>query len=36
MLIEFFMLRDKHSVNELVPILIDKGKDNIFKLRCKK
>jgi len=36
MLIEFFMLRDKHSVNELVPILIDKGRDNIFKLRCKK
>jgi mannose/fructose-specific phosphotransferase system component IIA len=36
MLIEFFMLRDKHSVNELVPILIDKGRNNIFKLRCKK
>lgn len=35
MLIEFFMLREKHSVNELVPILIKKGKDNIIQLRCK-
>ena len=35
MLIEFFMLRDKHTANELIPILIEKGKDNIIKLRCK-
>jgi PTS system mannose-specific IIA component len=34
-LIEFFMLRDKHSVNELVPILMEKGKDNIIQLRCR-
>ncbi len=32
MLIEFFMLRDKHNAHELVPILIKKAHDNIFKL----
>lgn len=32
MLIEFFMLRNKHSAAELVPILIKKAHDNIFKL----
>jgi mannose/fructose-specific phosphotransferase system component IIA len=36
MLIEFFMLRDKCSARDLVPILIEKGKDNIIQLRCKK
>ncbi len=36
MLIEFFMLRDKHSARELIPILIKKGRENIFKLSEKK
>jgi mannose/fructose-specific phosphotransferase system component IIA len=31
-LLEFFMLREKYTASELVPILIRKGKDNIFKL----
>ena len=35
MLIEFFMLREKHTAKELVPILIRKGKENIFKLEKK-
>jgi PTS system mannose-specific IIA component len=35
MLIEFFMLREKHTARELVPILIKKGKDNIIQLRRK-
>ncbi|MGB3340020.1 MAG: PTS sugar transporter subunit IIA [bacterium] len=35
MLIEFFMLRDKYSADELVTILIEKGKANIIQLRCK-
>lgn len=35
-LIEFFMLRDKYSAQELVPILVKKGKENIFKLEQKK
>ena len=35
MMLEFFMLREKHTARELVPILIKKGKDNIIQLRCK-
>jgi len=35
MLIEFFMLREKHSARELIPILIAKGKENIIQLRCR-
>lgn len=35
MLIEFFMLREKHTAGELVPILIKKGRENIFKLEKK-
>lgn len=35
MLLEFFMLRNKHTARELMPILIKKGKDNIIQLRCK-
>jgi mannose/fructose-specific phosphotransferase system component IIA len=35
MLLEFFMLREKHTAYELVPILIKKGKENIIQLRCK-
>jgi PTS system mannose-specific IIA component len=35
-LLEFFMLREKHSAQELVPILIKKGKENIYKLEQKK
>ncbi len=35
MLIEFFMLREKHPADELVSILIEKGRENIFKLRSK-
>lgn len=35
-LLEFFMLREKHTATELVPILIKKGKENIFKLEQKK
>ena len=35
-LIEFFMLREKYSARELVPILIEKGRKNIFKLESKK
>jgi len=34
-LVEFFMLRDKYSAQELVPILIKKGKENIFQLEKK-
>lgn len=34
-LLEFFMLREKYSARELVPILVKKGKDNIFKLEKK-
>lgn len=29
MLIEFFLLREKYKVDELVPILLKKGKENI-------
>jgi mannose/fructose-specific phosphotransferase system component IIA len=36
MLIEFFLLREKHTAEELVPILMKKGKDNIIQLRCRK
>lgn len=36
MLIEFFMLREKHSAHDLIPILIKKGRDNIFKLEARK
>jgi mannose/fructose-specific phosphotransferase system component IIA len=35
-LIEFFMLREKYTAQELVPILIMKGKENIFKLEQRK
>jgi len=35
-LLEFFMLREKYTARELVPILIEKGKNNIFKLEQKK
>lgn len=35
MLLEFFMLREKYTARELIPILIKKGKDNIIQLRCK-
>lgn len=31
-LLEFFILRDKYAAKELIPILIKKGKDNIFEL----
>ncbi len=31
-LLEFFLLRDKYTAKELIPILIKKGKDNIFEL----
>jgi mannose/fructose-specific phosphotransferase system component IIA len=32
-LLEFFMLRNKHTANELVPILLKKGRGNIFQLK---
>jgi mannose/fructose-specific phosphotransferase system component IIA len=32
-MIEFFVLRNKHTAQELIPILIKKGKENIFQLR---
>jgi mannose/fructose-specific phosphotransferase system component IIA len=35
-LLEFIVLREKCSAKELVPILINKGKENIFKLEQKK
>jgi mannose/fructose-specific phosphotransferase system component IIA len=35
-LLEFFMLREKYSAHELVPILIKKGKENIYKLEQRK
>lgn len=35
-LIEFFMLREKYPAQELVPILVKKGKESIFKLEQKK
>lgn len=35
MLIEFFMLREKYSAAELVPILIKKAQGNIFRLERK-
>lgn len=31
-LLEFFLLRDKYTAKELIPLLIKKGKDNIFEL----
>jgi mannose/fructose-specific phosphotransferase system component IIA len=36
MLIEFFMLREKYQAEEMMKILIEKGKANIIQLRCKK
>ncbi len=36
MLIEFLILREKHAAQELVPILIKKGRDNIFRLAVRK
>ena len=36
MLIEFLILRERHSAQELVPILIKKGRDNIFRLAVRK
>ena len=35
MLIEFFMLREKHPARELIPILLKKGRENIIQLRSK-
>lgn len=35
-LIEFFMLREKYNAHRLVPILVKKGKESIFKLEKKK
>lgn len=35
MLIEFFMLREKHTARELIPILLKKGKDNMVQLRSR-
>jgi PTS system mannose-specific IIA component len=35
MLLEFFMLREKHTAAELVAILIKKGQENIFKLKSR-
>jgi len=32
MLLEFFLLREKYNVDELVPILLKKAKDNIITL----
>jgi mannose/fructose-specific phosphotransferase system component IIA len=34
-LIEFFMLRKKYPAEQLVPILVKKGKESIFKLEKK-
>ncbi len=34
-LIEFFMLREKYPAEQLVPILVKKGKESIFKLETK-
>jgi PTS system mannose-specific IIA component len=34
-LLEFFMLREKYPAEQLVPILVKKGKDSIFKLEKK-
>lgn len=34
-LIEFFMLREKYGADQLVPILVEKGKASIFKLEKK-
>ncbi|MBE0432650.1 hypothetical protein IBX73_04185 [candidate division WOR-3 bacterium] len=34
-LLEFFMLREKYAAHELVPILVKKGKESIFKLEKK-
>jgi mannose/fructose-specific phosphotransferase system component IIA len=34
-LIEFFMLREKYPAEQLVPILVKKGKESIFKLEKK-
>jgi mannose/fructose-specific phosphotransferase system component IIA len=33
MLIEFFMLREKYSAEELVPVLLEKGRENMIQLR---
>ncbi len=35
-LIEFFMLREKYPAQELVPILVKKGRESIFKMEQKK
>ncbi|KPJ74050.1 hypothetical protein AMJ52_02065 [candidate division TA06 bacterium DG_78] len=32
-ILEFFMLRNKHTASELVPILLKKGRENIFQLK---
>jgi len=32
MLLEFFILRNKYSVREIIPVLIKKGKENIYRL----
>jgi mannose/fructose/sorbose-specific phosphotransferase system IIA component len=34
-ILEFFMLRNKHTAKELVPILLKKGRENIFQLKDK-
>ena len=34
-LIEFFTIRNKHSVHDIIPILIKKGKENIFQLKSR-
>ncbi len=33
MLLEFFILRNKYSVREIIPVLIKKGKENIYRLK---
>ena len=35
-LIEFFMLREKYQAQELVPILVKKGRESIFRMEQKK
>jgi mannose/fructose-specific phosphotransferase system component IIA len=32
-LLEFFMIRGKHTASELIPILLKKGRENIFQLK---
>jgi hypothetical protein len=33
--LDLFMLRDRHSVHELLPISIIRGKEKIFELKSK-